>query len=69
MTHNDALAIFNRQLVNYRIEPITEADATDLGLEGMTESQILEAASDFANEERTVKGENKFWAENDWQKD
>lgn len=69
MKKSEALKLFNSWLTGYGLQPISEGDAIDVIYEGMTESEVREAASDWANEEHTAKCENKFWAEHDWQQD
>jgi predicted nuclease of restriction endonuclease-like RecB superfamily len=69
MTKNDALVLFNEELTKKGVETFTEKDAIDILFDGITESEVIEAASDIASEEHTIKCENKFWEEHDWQLD
>jgi hypothetical protein len=69
MNKSEALELFNSWLTGYGLQPISEKDAIDVIWDGMTQSEVREAASDWANEEHTAKCENKFWETHDWQQD
>jgi hypothetical protein len=69
MNITEALVLFNKELTRKKVEPFTPKDAIDILWDGMTESEVLEAASDIANDDHTIKCENNFWAEHDWQND
>lgn len=55
-----SLDMFNQFLINWDIEPLSEAEAKDWGIVGgESEERIKELAQDLASEEQSYKAEAK----------
>lgn len=60
-TKEEAIAIFNDFLIEFGIEPLSEAELRDFEIKGgETNSQLREWAKDYANEISTERCESRI---------
>lgn len=66
----DALNVINEVLISRNVKPLDESEIKGLDITGNEdESDLKDLAFEIISEEASVKAENKFWAQHDWQLD